>query len=328
MATETLTRPQQNVKHTYYVVFNDQGKIFKINGTAPAVITEGMNQIETTNPACAKIIQGKASLKKYGMIWDVIKEKWDIDLRSTTLIIESKHNKLLPFTQDIIPDDAEIFVKAFYNSSKVLVQANKYKIKSSKNLGDITEISTKETNLLDIYITRKNDPDHLISTIEIDPLLLFKEGVQVIDLGTNITKKVDWNNISLYTKQVFNDYGWSLTSTMSTNKDGLNKIVQSSKTKTKTDINIKVVDNTLNITSELNESQLYYFGGKNSLKVVVCDTVVDNFVGAFEIKADALIRNKADTTINFKWPKKPLLIYKNNYLTVSTGDVHEQDAKH
>ena len=91
------------------------------------------------------------------------------------------------------------------------------------------------------------------------------------------------------------------------------------KTKTKTDINIKVVDNTLNITSELNESQLYYFGGKNSLKIVVCDTVVDNFVGAFEIKVDQLLRNKANTTIDFKWPKKPLLIYKNNYLKLSTN---------
>ena len=44
MVTETLTRQQQNVKHTYYIVFNDKGKIFKINGTAPAVVAEGMNK--------------------------------------------------------------------------------------------------------------------------------------------------------------------------------------------------------------------------------------------------------------------------------------------
>ena len=329
MDTETPTQPQQHAERSYYIVFDSLGKIYQINSSPfDMVEADGLQQIVSKNPVCKKITQGKASLKKYGMIWDVLREQWDIDLRSTTLVIESKNNKLLPIQQDIYPDDADIFVKAFYNSSKLLIEANTNKIKSSKNLGDITEISTNETNLLDIFLTKKNDPDYLISTIKVDPLPLFKEGIQVFELGTNITKKVDWNNISLYTKQVFNDYGWSLSATRSTNRVGIDKIMQVSKTEDEADININVVDNTMYVTSKLNESQMYYFKGQTRLKIIVCDTDADNFVGAFEIPTEALVQKQSSTETTFDWPAKPILIYKNNYVTINTGDIHEQNAKH
>ena len=84
---------------------------------------------------------------------------------STTLIIESKHNKLIPFDKNIDPSTAEIFVKVFYDANKIVVEIvdllNKYK--KSNNL---------YADLLDIYITKKGDPDYLINTIEIDPLPL------------------------------------------------------------------------------------------------------------------------------------------------------------
>ena len=203
MDTETLTKPQQNVDRTYFIVFDNDGNIRKINSTPVNNINEELIQVETKNPVCKKLIQGKASLKKYGMIWDIVKEQWDIGLRSTTLVIESKHNKLLPFVQDLDPTTTELFVNIFYNTNEVLVEINRDLIKGLKNLSDITEISTNETKLLDIYITKKGDPDYLINTIEIDPLPLFARGKQVINLNSAITDKLDWQDISLYTKSVF-----------------------------------------------------------------------------------------------------------------------------
>lgn len=56
---------------------------------------------------------------------------------------------------------------------------------------------------MDIYITKKNDPDYLIDSISVNPLELFQTGKQVTDLNEEITSQVDWSEISLYTKPVF-----------------------------------------------------------------------------------------------------------------------------
>lgn len=322
MDTETLTKSHTKVKRSYFIVFNTDGQIRKINSSPVSNVDMDLIQAETKNPICKKLIQGKASLKKYGMIWDIVKEQWNIGPRSTTLIIESEHNKLLPFIQDLDPTKTEIFVKIFYNTNEILVEANREQIKGFKNLSDITEISTNETKLLDIYITKKGDPDYLISTIEIDPLTLFKKGKQVIDLNMAINEHVDWQNISLYTNPVFNNYGWSLLENMTSQTTGADKILQQS-TQHQSDININVVDNVLYLNSRLTKAQLYYFDGQTKLRIVVCDRDIDNLVGAFEVPVKNLLNKTSITDIKFKWPREPLLLYKNNYVTIATGDTCE-----
>ena len=151
------TNPHYN-KRRYYIVFEkESGKIKSITNTSQEVTdTEKYMQTESWNPVCKRIIKGKASLKRYGMIWDIVNETWDIDFRSTTLIIESKNNKLEPFREDLDPTRSEIFVKIFYEDQKILIEANRNNIRGLKNLSDITEIASSEEKLLDIYITKKN----------------------------------------------------------------------------------------------------------------------------------------------------------------------------
>ena len=327
-------KPKTTTARSYYIAFNEDGRILQITNSPKKLISEKkLIQVESTNPICGKIIQGKASLKKYGMIWDVIDDRWDIDKRSTTLVIETRHNKLLPFALNVSSRDTEIYIKAFSNSNKIVITSNNEKIKTSKNLADIKSISTDQNDILDVYITKRNDPDYLLSTINIDPLTLFKKGVQVIDLKSNIQTQLDWNKISLYTKPVFNDYGWTVLKTfkpflMDRNAREITKTLQSSTVEDDADININVVDNTMHIQSSIVSEQLYYFDGQSNLKVIVCDKEVDNLVGAFEVSVDQLLNKLTKTDLTFKWPNDPLLLYKNNYIRVSTGEKHEQDAKH
>ena len=326
MVTETLTKPQKNVKpRSYFIVFEkDTGKILRINNSVVDINNSAHIQMETENPICKKLVNGKASLKKYGIIWDIVNGKWDIDLRSTTLIIESKHNKLTPFIKNLDPTTSEIFVNVFYDDRRIVVEANKNNISSIKNLSDITEISTTEVNLLDIFVTKKNDPDYLINIININPLTLFKEGTQTVYLKDSINNQVDWENISLYAKSVFNNYGWSLQSRNSTRGTITNRILQQSNVEDKNNININVVDNVMHIKSKITESEVYYFEGRNKLRIVVCDSNVDNLVGAFEVSVDQLLHDTSKLDINFKWPEDPILLYKNNYLAVSTdGEINE-----
>ena len=331
MDTETLIKPQKNDKpRSYFIVFEkNTGKILRINSDAVVVNNPSHIQTESTNPVCKRLANGTASLKKYGIIWDIVNERWDIDVRSTTLVIESKHNKLTPFIKNMDPTTSEIFVKIFYDDEKIIVEANRSNISSVKNLSDITAISTTEVNLLDIFVTKKNDPDYLIKIINIDPLALFQTGVQTVNIKNSINQQVDWQDISLYAKSVFNNYGWSLLSKHNVIAAETNRILQQSNVADKNSININVVDNVMQITSKIEESQLYFFEGKNRLKVVVCDEHIDNLVGAFEMSVNQLLQDIHTLDINFNWPKNPLLLYKNNYLSISTkGETHEQHAKH
>ena len=327
MDTETLIKPQKNDKpRSYFVVFDkDTGKILRINASAMVVNNTAHIQTESTNPICKRLANGTASLKKHGIIWDVVNEKWDVDVRSTTLVIESKHNKLTPFIKNMDPTTSEIFVKIFHDGTKIVVEANRTNISSIKNLSDISAISTTDDTLLDIFVTKKNDPDYLIKIINIDPLTLFQTGSQTVDLKNQINEQVDWQNISLYAKSVFNNYGWSLLSPDNVISIKTNRILQRSNVNDKNSININVVDNVMQVTSKIEESQLYYFEGKNKLKVVVCDEHIDNLVGGFEMSVNQLLQDTHKLNINFNWPKNPLLLYKNNYLSISTeGDTHEQ----
>jgi hypothetical protein len=324
MDTETLTKPQQNVDRTYFIVFDNDGNIRKINSTPMAELNDNtLTQIQSTNPICKKLIKGEASVKKYGIIWDLVNEQWNISKRSTKLILEAEDNKLIPFSTDTNKKNTEIFVSVFYNDNTAVVYANANRIKSIKNLSDIKEITTKETEILDIYITKKNDPDYLITVLKLNPLELFRNGSQVIDLNNEITKHVDWQNISMYGKTVFNNYGWNLLdSQYSAPSLSTNTILQSSNTTERNSININVVDNMLHIKSQLTTDQDYYFEGYRNLKILVCDSSPDKLVGSIEVPVDILLDKKTyNTKIKFKWPKKPLLLYKNNYITISTKNI-------
>lgn len=324
MDTETLTKPQQNVDRTYFIVFDNDGNIRKINSTPMTELNDNtLTQIQSTNPICKKLIKGEASVKKYGIIWDLVNEQWNISKRSTKLILEAEDNKLIPFSTDTNKKNTEIFVSVFYNDNTAVVYANANRIKSIKNLSDIKEITTKETEILDIYITKKNDPDYLITVLKLNPLELFRNGSQVIDLNNEITKHVDWQNISMYGKTVFNNYGWNLLdSQYSAPSLSTNTILQSSNTTERNSININVVDNMLHIKSQLTTDQDYYFEGYRNLKILVCDSSPDKLVGSIEVPVDILLDKKTyNTKIKFKWPKKPLLLYKNNYITISTKNI-------
>ena len=137
MDTETLTKPQQNVDRTYFIVFDNDGNIRKINSTPMAELNDNtLTQIQSTDSICKKLIKGEASVKKYGIIWDLVNEQWNISKRSTKLILEAEDNKLIPFSTDTNKKNTEIFVSVFYNDNTAVVYANANRIKSIKNLSD------------------------------------------------------------------------------------------------------------------------------------------------------------------------------------------------
>ena len=324
MDTEILTEQQQSVDRTYFIVFDTNGKIRKINSSPGELKDESLTQIESTNPICKKLIKGNASLKKYGVIWDIVNEKWEIDRTDTRLTLKTiATSKIVQFDHNIDKKSAEIFVSIYTSDNTVVVYANKNRIKGMKNLTDIQEISTNKTDILDIFLTKKNDPDYLRAILKLDPLTLFVKGSQVINLDTNIIEHVDWNNMSMYTKPIFNNYGCTLIGQKYKEAgDVANTVLQSQNAQDKDIININVVDNVLYAKSHLASDRDHYFEDYRYLKVLVCDNSPDKLAGAFELPVDVLLSNENyNTKIDFKWPKKPLLLYKNNYITIRIKEI-------
>ena len=317
-----LEQPPSTSKRKFFIVFDDtNGKIRRINSTEVTDIANGMKQAESTDPICKQLIRGNASLKKYGMIWDLLNNKWEISKLSGTLIIESKTNKLVPFAKDVDPASVDLFVNIFYNSNKILIEANIASIRKNKNLMTITEISLNETNALDIYITKKNDPDYLVHTLVLNPKELFTTGSQIIELDTTIDKMLDWNNISLYSKHVFNNYGWSLSERKMEKSKSEHVLQHSTNVDDTSHININVSDNKLYFTNKLSVSDKHLLSGIKKFRFIVCDETPDVLVGAIELSKSQLDQKEFDMEVDFNWPKKALLIHKYNNIAINIGEI-------
>ena len=284
-------------------------------------VAEGLDQAECTDPICNQLIKGNTSFKKYGMIWDLLNNKWEISKLSTTLVIETKDNKLIPFKRDVNPASVDLFVSIFYNSNKILIEANIASIRKSKNLKTISEISLNETDALDIYITKKDDPDYLVHTIDINPKELFTTGKQVVEVDDSINKTLDWSNISLYSKHVFQNYGWTLSSYQIEKVKNDYVLQQSTDTDNLSHININIVDNKLYFTNRLSVSDKHLLASIKRFKFIVCDETPDVLVGAFEIDRQQLDKKEFDLEIDFDWPKNALLLHKYNNITITVGEV-------
>ena len=87
----------------------------------------------------------------------------------------------------------------------------------------------------------------------------------------------------------------------------------------RSNINIRVVDNVAYIESDIKDSEIYYFDGRPKLKFVVCNNSIDELVGAFEVPVGNLLQSESKVNLSFKWPETPLVVYKNNYITVNTN---------
>lgn len=330
MNTETITEPlQKNLDEnpkvnlrTWWIIFTpEDGKIKSIKSNRKLVEGSNFLQVESNNPVCKQLVNGKESFKKYAMIWDVVNDVWVIDKKSETLLIKTRSNHLAQYRRGVDPSTMELHAKVFYKDNKLLLTANFKNIRISKNLSDIYEISIQEDGLLDIFVTRKNDPDYLVGQLVVDSEVLMTTGRYLIDIGPDISSKLDWNNISLYTKPVFQHYGFEIDTTYSieetSQERGLN--LYCSNMYDDANINITVVneDKQLVITSSITDDQLYYFEGKKFIKLLVCDSHPDRLVGGIELSPEQVLKNKITIPTTFTWPKNPVILHRNKHIRLS-----------
>ena len=316
------TRP----KKTWWVRFDRyNGKILTLTQRKISEYTPETEMVaEVDNPICRDILRGKVKKTNYAVLWDFKKECWNLDVKSTTLVITPRDNKLKPIRDDVSPENCDLYVRLFKKDNSLLVSVNLKNIAETMNLADIGFISTTANNLLDLYLTRKNDPDYLVQIVPVNAEQLISDTKMLIKLPEDITRVIDWENMSVYTKPVFKTYGIEYSSGYTKQDIGeSNTILKKAEFDSKiSDINIYVVNNEIYFDSSLRENQMYYFDGRTKFNIVVCDQEIDRYVGCLELNTARLCSDKKYVIPKPEnWPERPLLIYKNKYLKMSyTGE--------
>lgn len=287
---------------------------------------------ETWNPIVGEVLAGRVGVRKIGPIFDVETGKWEIGKKSNTLIIRELSKKLMQVTQKNNPANSDIVVNVYKEDGHIEVKCNITIIKRNMNLGDIAEIAKHEdTGLLNLYFTRKGDPDFLISSISVDPTILLRSGSLKYRLPEEITKYADLENISIFTRPVFHSYSLVVSNKLVKTDKYLNKkrVLQTCDKQDNSHLTFVRKGNVLRISSFLDRNNHRHLN-KPAIPFLVCDKHIDIPVGMFIIETSELFdRDNVDVRIDFDWPTNPLIVYRGNDLVVSyLGDTYDTINKH
>lgn len=311
MNTETILE----TKRQWWIKFHkDTGKILKLSSREVESTNKSHIVTMSSNILCHEIIKGNVSVKECGMIWDLENESWSIDKKSDLLVIKHNSNFLYQIKNDD-PMTADVALRIYKNQSIIELTVSLHNIKRSMNLSSINDVANKDNTWLNLYFTKKNNPDCLIQSIEVDPVLLFKRKTVRFKLELDY----DWDDISVFTRPIFNEYSIEKIDNFVSNVDVDNKrrVLQRSTDSTKdAHIYISNIDRNVCVTSEIQQD--YLISHQKTIRFVVCDGMVDNLVGGFEIPTKQLLAdNKVNLEVGFDMPKKPIFIYKNKDIAVN-----------
>ena len=311
MNTETIL---ENKSQWWIKFHKDTGKILKLSSKT----IESTNKIHivaiTQNELCLDIIKGIVPVKQYGMLWDIESEAWNIDKKSDLLVIRHNSN-FLHQIKKTDPTIADVAIRIYKNQNIVELNVNLHNIKRSMNLASINDVANKDGAWLNLYFTKRNDPDALIRSVEVDPAMLFKRKTVRFKLELDC----DWDDISIFTRPIFSEYSIEKIDNFVSNVsvDNRSKVLQQSK-KCNDDSHIYISNTGKRVTISHEIQQDYLINTHKAIRFVVCDEIVDNLVGGFEVPVKKLLReDSVNITVDFDMPENPIFLYKNKDIVVN-----------
>ena len=319
MTLETTEKQLTNKK--YWIRFVEAtGKVAGISSSKPDIVKDGYNVIQSDNEDLKLLLKGKANIKDYLVKKNALTEDWLFSKKSRELELQPTRKKFEQVPLSTHVEENDIFVTFYKQSMKVVVALNKTRVIKNNNLATISDVVENEYSLLNLFVCKKNDPDRLISIIEVDAKLLVKYSKLILNLPETILDYADIDQLSIFVLPVFEKYGINFVDKFIETPDlkGQSKLLNQN---TLDDglINIHTVnDNVLEIKHNANESQFSLFKNQSKLRFVVCNKHVDNFIGGFEVNVNELLSTDSlKIKLSFDIPDSPLFFYKNNNISVS-----------
>jgi hypothetical protein len=317
MSNATTTAPSQSKK--WYIRFNkNSGKILSIGPRQFVTTNEDEEVTASTNSICKHLITGKKKINKYAVHWDIFNEAWDIDVKSSTLELKTNGEKLNQALERD-PSICDVYIKVIRATNTIKMEINLTTIKKSLNLGQINSIKQDNTSILDLYLCRKNDPDYMIGVIPVDAIKFINDRHLYIQVPPEVTRHINsWDEISFFTKPVFETYGIEFSDVALSEKDDNNQRTHQIANRGETaHINMYTLNDKLIIKSEVGPDTMYYFDNKPKLELHVSDTEVDNYVNTLRFQTSKLLNNKIEIDLPDNWPVDPIITFKNKKLTVN-----------
>ena len=328
MTLETIEK--QSTNKIYWIKFQEQnGKILGISKSKPIISDVDYNVIQSDNEDLPTIVKGKANIKDYFVQANLLTNDWQFVKKSKKLELQPIRKKLeqVPLSNNV--EENDIYITLYKKSMKAIIAINSKRVMKHQNLAMINDVVANDYSLLNLFVCKKNDPDRLITIIQVDTKSLVLNKKIIVDLPSMLLEYADIDQLSIFVMPVFDKYGINHVDELIETPElvGHQKIINSNSYNQNALINIYTVNNnTLELNHNINESQFNLFGNKNTLKFVVCDQHYDNLVGGFEIYINELLSsNSRKVLLDFNVPQNPLFLYKNNNILVSyNGDKHEQ----
>ena len=319
MTLETTEKQLTNKK--YWISFVEAtGKVVGISATEPNKVDDKFTVIQSDNEDLRLLLKGKANIKNYLVKKNALTNDWLFSKKSKELELQPIRKKFEQVPLSTNAEENDIFVNFYKQSMKAVITLNKTRVIKNNNLATISDVVENEYSLLNLFVCKKNDPDKLITIIEVDAKLLVKYGKLLLDLPETILKYADIDKISIFVLPVFEKYGISFVDKFIETPDlkGQSKLINQN-THDDALINIYAVnDNVLEIKNNTNESQFSLFYNQSNLRFIVCNKHVDNFIGGFSVNVNELLSTDSlNIKLDFEIPDKPLFFYKNNNISVS-----------
>lgn len=199
--------PNEVQKKTFYVYYDNKGTIKQIS---KKLEQSPLRYVTTTDTTAGECIAGRVNQNHYCVSINGDGE------------VEFMHKKsagsLLPpeelLYQIPIQTDAgqkhDIEVQLYPNHNIITIDISSNTKRKLLWGIDVEDLNNPQGSLLNLYITRKNNPDYLIMQLEIDPIELVNDERIVIELNSSLLRYVDFNDISIFTRRLFETYSYKL----------------------------------------------------------------------------------------------------------------------
>ena len=314
-------------KPKYYVKFDtNTGKILSMSMSP--IEEDDLDHIvvvETENQIVHECLKGNISKRKIGPIFDVENNTWEIGEKSNVLVLRELSKRIMQVTNKWNPN-SDISIKVYKQDNEIEIEANYQTIKKNMNLADIADISkSDDSGLLNLYFTRKSDPDYLIDSIQVDPVILLRNKKLKYQLSDQVSKHTDIENISIFTRPIFHSYSLQVLDKLIKSDYYLNRQQVLQVAGNAQDCHVAIIKqgDTLKLQSFVTEVD--HTAPLNvQTRFIVCDGHIDAPAGVFEVDRDDLYSGKTFyAQVDFEWPSKPLIVYRSKGLVVKyLGDTY------
>ena len=271
---DTIEIPIEKIKHDYFVYYNKVGNIQQISKNN---IASKYEHVVTKNEDAGKIISGHVN-----------KNHYCVNYNTETDQIEFMHKKyagnLAPLedllyqiplkTDSIVTSDVSI--QLYPNSNLITIDINNQTKKRLLWGINAHDIKNPQGSQLNIYITKRDNPDYLILQVVIDPMDLITNERVIVELPASLLRYVDYKDISIFTRRLFDLYDYKLINQyVDFDPKDKHRIKMSTKTK---DCHIYVKRNSKGNLYMKALEDIYKLSDRNLLQFHVVDATIERDV--------------------------------------------------